>query len=89
MIRVARLNDMKIYEVEESRKPIRRRPKPMMLCLCVVCAGQFYNMRDHYIKRTDYYQENKDECSMCSVRRGYDYLVFDNSKPHKFIKKAS
>lgn len=68
-----------VNQVQHPRKHRRIRRKPMLLTLCPACASQFYRMRDHYIKRVDMEQSVKEECCYCCVRRGYDFLVFDNS----------
>ena len=49
---------------------------PMELCLCGRCAGAFYDLPDHIIRRVDPDQYYKDVCDYCGVRSGYDYLVF-------------
>lgn len=56
--------------------------KPIELCLCPACANSFYLMDDHYIKRVDRNQKYKELCSMCGYRYGYDYKIYDNSKPN-------
>ena len=71
---------------QRSDKPWRKRHrgafgKPIELCLCPVCANAYYLMDDHYIKRVDHNQKYKDTCSMCGVRYGYDYKIYDNSNP--------
>lgn len=68
-----------VEPVHRPRKHRRIRRKPMLLTLCPACASQFYRMKDHYIKRLDMEQNVKEECCYCCVRRGYDFLVFDNS----------
>ena len=70
----------------KADKPWRRKQrsflgKPIELCLCPVCANAYYMMEDHVIKRVDHNQKYKDTCSMCGVRYGYDYKVYDNSNP--------
>lgn len=45
------------------------------LCLCSVCASQFYHTPGIYIQRKDPYQFVKDWCTYCSVRRGFDYVI--------------
>ena len=50
---------------------------PMELCLCGRCAGAFYNLEDHIIRRVDYDQYFKDKCDYCGQRYGYDYLVYE------------
>lgn len=47
----------------------------MVLCLCPTCASQFFNSPVHVIRRIDRYQRNKDYCTYCDVRLGYDYRV--------------
>ena len=36
--------------------------RPLELCLCGRCAGAFYNLEDHIIRRVDYDQCFKDKC---------------------------
>ena len=50
--------------------------KEMMLCLCNRCASDFYSMRNYRIKRVDMLQTDKDTCTFCSYRRGYDFYVW-------------
>ena len=50
---------------------------PMELCLCGRCAGAFYNLEDHIIRRVDYDQYFKGKCDYCGQRYGYDYLVYE------------
>ena len=70
-----------VEEIVSVRRTIRMRKKivgqPMELCLCSRCASQFYNSPDHYIKRADQFQIEKDLCTFCNHRNGYDFLVFD------------
>ena len=63
--------------------------QPMLITLCPTCASQFYNMRDHYIKRVDADQYYKDECCFCGVRRGYDFWVYDNSNHQPSCETAA
>jgi len=49
--------------------------RPMELWLCGRCAGAFYNLEDHIIRRVDYDQYCKDKCDYCGQRYGCDYLV--------------
>lgn len=70
----------------KADKPWRRKQrgcfgKPIELSLCPVCANVYYLMEDHVIKRVDRNQKYKETCSMCGVRYGYDYKVYDNSNP--------
>lgn len=45
------------------------------LCLCPVCAPQFYNSKEHTIRRTNLTQTAKELCAYCQVRYGYDYTI--------------
>jgi mRNA interferase MazF len=47
----------------------------MLLTLCHRCAEQFYNSYEHSIRRVDLRQQEKESCSYCSVRQGFDYLI--------------
>ena len=70
-------------EIINVRRTVRIRKKavgePMEICLCPRCASQFYNSRQHFIKRADYYQINKEPCTYCNSRNGFDFLIFDPS----------
>ncbi|HBT63989.1 MAG TPA: Growth inhibitor [Ruminococcaceae bacterium] len=57
-----------------------RHPDEMELCLFQTCANQFYNSPDHIIKRTDPFQQVKDDCTYCQVRRGYDYRIWNKKR---------
>lgn len=50
-------------------------PDEMTLCLCPTCAAQFYNSPDHTIRRVDPFEEMKDDCTYCQVRKGYVYNI--------------
>jgi hypothetical protein len=56
--------------------PPRKKPHDeMLLSLCSVCAQQFYDSPEHYIRRADYEQVEKDECDFCQQRRGYSFII--------------
>ena len=57
-----------------SRK--KRDRDPMELCLCPCCANQFFSSPYFYVERTDPYQVDKDICTFCNYRRGYDFSVY-------------
>ena len=57
--------------------PRRRRSRHAMeMCLCPRCAQQFYDSPDFFIQRRDLFQIEKDRCTFCSYRTGYDYRVY-------------
>ena len=51
----------------------------MELCLCSRCLSDFYATNQYIIKRADANQFEKDICSFCNTRRGFDYIV-ENKK---------
>ena len=55
----------------------------MELCLCHRCASAYYNMPDHRIERVDFLQVEKDTCTMCGYRLGYDFYVWPVSNVQK------
>ena len=77
---------------------VERKPHPgeMELCLCSSCASTYYNMPDRRIKRVDMLQMDKDICTLCGYRRGYDFYVWPvsnvqkkrNVQIHTFVKGA-
>jgi hypothetical protein len=53
------------------------------LCLCAPCASVFYNIPSYHIVRKDLYQVEKEPCTYCSRRMGYDFLIFQKSSMQK------
>lgn len=47
----------------------------MELCLCPTCASAFYDIPSYKIKRKDPYQVNKELCTYCNSRLGFDFLI--------------
>jgi len=54
---------------------LQRMDEPLILCLCSVCAQQFYDSPNHVIRRVDPGQKHKELCTYCNVRTGYDFEV--------------
>ncbi len=50
-------------------------PDEMELCLCPICASQFFNSPEHIIRRVNPLCDVKDDCTYCQVRKGYDYMI--------------
>ena len=74
-------------EMEKINKAIRRSTgipkiieKPLVVSLCRVCAGNFYDVTGHYIRRVNPEQRYKDTCMFCNVRNGYDYYIGRKNK---------
>lgn len=47
----------------------------MHLCLCGICADNFYNTGAYVLQRIDRGQTEKDVCTYCNQRMGFDYEV--------------
>ena len=75
---VGRLNRDQMNRVEKALRTsmeIKKLDKPVLMCLCPVCAKPFYNSKEHFIIRADWDQTIKETCMFCNVRQGYDYLI--------------
>ena len=75
---VGRLNRDQMNRVEKALRTsmeIKKLDKPILMCLCPVCAKPFYNSKEHFIIRADQNQTIKETCMFCNVRQGYDYLI--------------
>lgn len=75
---VGRLNRDQMNRVEKALRTsmeIKKLDKPVLMCLCPVCAKPFYNSKEHFIIRADQDQIIKETCMFCNVRQGYDYLI--------------
>ena len=62
--------------------------REMELCLCPSCASAFFGIPSYKIVRKDPYQVERDLCTYCSSRLGYDYLISKRAnvrKPRKHI----
>lgn len=50
-------------------------PQKITLCLCSTCANNFYGTGAFSLKRVNPNATEKDSCTYCGQRRGYDYEV--------------
>lgn len=66
--------------VKQQKKREREAGDEMVLCLCPVCARQFFNSPDHVIKRTGSRNTPKETCTYCGVRMGHVYRVINRKK---------
>ena len=57
--------------------------KAIEMCLCPTCASTFYNIPSYRIYRKNPYQCQKDVCTYCSSRLGYDFLISEMSNVRK------
>lgn len=66
---------LRVDKALRSSTGVKKLDKPILMCLCPVCAKPFYESSEHYIKRADREQKAKERCMFCNVRQGYDYLI--------------
>ena len=66
---------MKVDKALRSSTGIKKLDKPILMCLCPVCAKPFYNSKEHFIIRADQVQQIKEVCMFCNSRKGCDYLI--------------
>lgn len=66
---------LKVDKALRSSTGVKKLDKPILMCLCPICAKPFYESNEHYIERADTEQKAKECCMFCNVRQGYDYLI--------------
>ena len=47
----------------------------MLLTLCRKCRQAFCDSGDYLVYRSDFRQEEREPCTICNTRTGYDYKV--------------
>lgn len=50
-------------------------PDALIMSLCSVCADNFRNTGAYILRRVDPGQIQKEKCTYCDQRRGFDYIV--------------
>lgn len=55
-------------------------PKKLILCLCSACADNFYGTGVYSLRRIDPQQTEKDTCTYCNQRKGYDYEIIPKNR---------
>lgn len=50
-------------------------PNKLILCLCRTCAENFYGSGAFVLRRVNAEQNEKDTCTYCNSRKGFDYEV--------------
>lgn len=48
-------------------------PNKLILCLCRTCAENFYGSGAFVLRRVNSEQTEKDTCTYCNSRKGFDY----------------
>ncbi len=54
--------------------------KKDVYCLCHRCLDDFRSRPNVIVSRLDPFADEKDVCTICNVRYGYDYVVSERSK---------
>lgn len=54
---------------------IRMLDKPILMCLCPICAKPFYQSSEHFVMRAGQNREKVGACMFCKKRKGYNYLI--------------
>ena len=54
---------------------IEETPKNLIMCLCPACANNFYGTGSYYLRRVHPERVEKDICTYCGQRPGFDYEV--------------
>ena len=50
-------------------------PENLIMCLCPTCANNFYGTGSYYLRRVNTDSSEKDICTYCGQRRGFDYEI--------------
>ena len=54
---------------------IEETSKNLIMCLCPACANNFYGTGSYYLRRVHSERVEKDICTYCGQRPGFDYEV--------------
>lgn len=54
---------------------IEEMPTNLIMCLCPACANNFYGTGSYYLRRINPHQTEKELCTYCGQRPGFDYSV--------------
>lgn len=80
--RLGRLTAQHMWEIDKALEisvGLHKAPSGLVLCLCSACANQFYGTGAYSLRRLDPLQVEKDMCTYCSRRTGFDYEVISRS----------
>lgn len=54
---------------------IEEAPQNLVMCLCPACANNFYGTGSYFLRRVNPAQTERDICTYCGQRPGFDYEV--------------
>ena len=76
---IGRLDDRHIRGINHALAVsvglIEEVPENLIMCLCPACANNFYGTGSYYLKRVNPAQQERDICTYCGQRPGFDYEV--------------
>lgn len=55
-------------------------PKKLILCICSTCADNFCGTGAYSLRRIEPQQIEKDTCTYCNQRKGYDYELIPKKR---------
>lgn len=55
-------------------------PNKLILCLCRTCAENFYGSGAFVLRRVNSEQTEKDTCTYCNSRKGFDYEIIPKNR---------
>ena len=55
----------------------------LIMCLCPTCANNFYGTGSYFLRRVNTDSSEKDICTYCGQRRGFDYEVVQRPKDNE------
>ena len=55
-------------------------PNKLILCLCRTCAENFYGSGAFVLRRVNADQTEKDTCTYCNSRKGFDYEIIPKNR---------
>ena len=55
-------------------------PNKLILCLCRTCAENFYGSGAFVLRRVNAEQTEKDTCTYCNSRKGFDYEIIPKNR---------
>lgn len=58
-------------------------PENLIMCLCPTCANNFYGTGSYFLRRVNTDSSEKDICTYCGQRRGFDYEVVQRPKDNE------
>lgn len=64
------------------------RDSASLMCLCTTCRNRFYDTGAYRIERADRNQREKEPCTYCQIRMGFDYYVTRKNAARKAWRRA-